>query len=103
VPNADGHVTVDQSYTDLTYFVTPASMASVIAGQMSVSLKALYKQGQLMEVRIAKLEYTYDGKLIVSVSGLASTKPIAIALYVKDNKDGGTDYTTTFTPVDYTK
>ena len=101
VPNSNGHITHYNSYdyVNMTYLVTPAAMAPVIS-KMDVSIKALDAQGQVSTYD-ATVKGSTDGKLTVTVSWLKNHKPSAIALCVKDNTAGGTDYVTTFTPIDW--
>jgi hypothetical protein len=105
VPNANGHITHYSSsdFVNLTYLVTPASMANVIAKEASVSVKGLDAQGQVSNFNELEISTSaaMPGRLEVRVLWLKNTKPKSIALYVKDTKIGGTDYMTTFTPIDW--
>ena len=104
VPNSKGHIThpVGYDYINVNYIVTPASMATVIADRMSVSVKALDSSGNITDYSTS-VTATTDGTLTASINWLKNSQPSSIALYVKDSGDGGTDYTTSFTPIDWVK
>jgi len=100
---------------DDLYMVTPASMARIIAdkfhsGEMTVELLAIDKNGILstLEVGYDRLEGDSEGIITVMTPKLdffqwddSKPKYVTIAMRVKDNVEGGTDYVTTFTPIDY--
>ena len=104
VPNSDGHVSFWNDI--LTYLVTPASMASVIAqqqssGQMTVEYLLLDANGGITTQPVSSLNASSDGRLTIVVPFKSSSTIKSIALHVKDNKEGGSDYVTTFVPIDY--
>ncbi len=107
VPNKNGHVYCsNNSSTTLTYLVTPAAMAPVISNQMEVTLKGLDAEGKVVTCKVSSVKGDKNGTLTVSfnVAEDASIFEAAksIALCVKDSKaSGGTDYVTTFTPIDW--
>lgn len=116
VPNAKGHLTYYYGYDmmNLKYIVTPASMAAVIAdkytnGTMTVEFVGIDEEGSVstFEIGYNKLSAETDGTLITmtpkldTYSYMGTPKYVSIALRVKDNVDGGTDYITTFTPIDW--
>ena len=113
VPNMNGHVSFYSGgwgYLQLSYLVTPSSLAPIITDKyyqngLTVEFLALDSNGNLYTLPTSELNLstTYDGMFNVSTSNLYGSSTItSIALRVKDNTAGGTDYTTTFTPIDYT-
>ena len=88
----------------LTYLVTPASLARIIeqqynSGQMIVEFMMLDAYGGLSTQNVSGLNAYSDGRLMVTRPSLYSVN--SIALHVKDNKDGGSDYVTSFTSFDW--
>lgn len=109
VPNSNGHIThyTGNDYVTLNYLVTPASMATVIAEkantQIVVDVLVLNDKGGYNPYHGENVKADKSGKLSVSVSWLKNNIKTskAIALHVYDNQEGGTDYVTTFTPIDW--
>lgn len=110
VPNSKGHITHYDSYdyVTLNYLVTPASMATVIANnansRIGVDVMVSDGNGSYSLYHGENVTADSNGKLSVTVSWLKNykAKSKAIALHVYDNQEGGTDYVTTFTPIDWT-
>jgi hypothetical protein len=109
VPNSKGHVTYEY-YKQLTYIVTPSTMAKVIVekyfqGQMNLSfLVTTDDDGSYMMLDIPDKKVSYDNNGLITVlmpTSLSSDNAKSIALKVEDAFEGGSDYVTTFTPIDY--
>jgi hypothetical protein len=109
VPKSNGHVTFSGSdYMTLSYMVTPAAMANIIVDkfsrdEMAVEFLVLDSKG---EIYVGKPDYddvsvSSIGVINVKVPRSNSITIKSIALCVKENITGGTDYITSFTPVDY--
>ena len=110
VPNSKGHITYG-NYKQLSYYVTPSNITDVIVskyfqGKMILEFIVLDEYGNLttMEVPNKKVD-SYNGLLNVMMpTALSSSTATSIALRVQDPVDkdkGGTDYVTSFTPIDY--
>jgi hypothetical protein len=117
VPGSNGHLnyTFGFDMMQLRYVVTPASLANVIAdkyhsGEMTVEFLAIDSKGNLatLEVGYERLEGDSEGIITVMTPKLdffqwddSQPKYETIAMRVKDKIPGGTDYVTTFTPIEY--
>jgi hypothetical protein len=109
VPNANGHISHYNNYDDvtLTYLVTPAQMANVIAtnanNKIGVDCVVLDGKGNRATYHADKVSGDNDGKLNVTILWLKTYKEQSklMALHVYDNIEGGTDYITSFTPIDW--
>lgn len=107
IPNSNGHINYYVSYgSNIQYLVTPVSMSSVIhdklsKGEMTVEFKRYTSRDGVQPSLVSSVTVASDGTLIVTAPALNKDRDKAIALSVKDNTPGGTDYTTTFTPIDY--
>ena len=110
VPNANGHISFNPNGGfNLTYIVTPASLARVIydkfiRGEMTVEYLLLDKDGYMTTVpltNIDRITASYDGYLYL-YDYVTSLDTKSMALRVRDNTPGGTDYTTTFSSIDWT-
>lgn len=112
MPNGEGHIVEEKGQSgygslNLNYLVTPAAMAHIIAdmfykNEMTVELKVTDDDGNITTLTTDKIGYS-DGKLNVYIFNQTYGSIKAIALHVKDNKPGGTDIMTEFTPVDVQK
>ncbi len=112
MPNGDGHVVEEKAQAgygslSLNYIVTPSNMARVIADkfyqhEMTIELKVTDDGGNISTRVSDKIGYN-EGMLNVFLLNHEYGKIRAIALHVKDNKPGGTDIMTEFTPVDAQK
>ena len=109
VPNGNGHVKEEKGsgngFLNLNYLVSPASMAQVIAaryyqGYVSLELKAADEEGKISTLSLYDIYVENTGclHLIAATPKYGTTK--AIALHVKEERSGDTDFLTEFTPVD---
>jgi hypothetical protein len=111
VPNAKGHVsyTYGFKFIQLTYMVTPVEMAAIIADkytrkELDVQFLELDEKNNIYFKDLYEtpknITATKDGMLTVFAPIDAAENIKSIALRVKDKAYGGTDYTTSFTPID---
>ena len=72
-------------------------------GEMTVEFKRFTSTDGVQSSPVSYQSVTVagDGTLNVAAPSLNKDRDKALALSVKDNTSGGTDYTTTFTPIDY--
>lgn len=111
VPNANGHITHynNYDYVQLDYLVTPAWMARVIAqdtdGRIGVDIVVLDGQGNATRYKADKISFdsSGSGKMSLYLPWLKQHKETSktLGLYVYDNSPGGTNYQTTFTPIEW--
>ena len=109
MPNAQGHVNETKGdgsygYLYLNYMVSPANMASVIqekcySNEITLELKVVDEEGNISSIPVDETTASENG--LLHVSGMTSYGTFKnVALYVKENKVGGTDFMTEFTPID---
>ena len=118
VPNSLGYVNM-RDYDDfltLKYIVSPAYMANVIQQrysnyQMTVEPLLLSNDGNISTLNLQwnGVYADSDGNLTIMcnkplygiISGMQTSKLLgsSIALHIKDNDEGGSDYMTSFTPI----
>ena len=113
MPNADGHLTEQKDHDNsgslnLKYLVTPTSMARVISdkfynNEVTIELKVTDEEGNIATRKPDKISANDNGILYVYIDNQTYGSIKAIALHVMDNKLGGTDIMTEFTPVDTEK
>ncbi len=105
---ADGQVTVDeQGNADITYIVTPSTMASVIAAkyasnEMAVELVAREVMTRANSAQFNINSVTANGEeltISTTASGLDTVEGIAIALRITENNKEGSNYMTPFNTV----
>ncbi|MBO4476057.1 MAG: hypothetical protein J5737_05010 [Bacteroidales bacterium] len=116
IPNANGHITHSKSadYVDLRYLVTPPSMAGFIANNLQkrigAEIRVLSTNPALGVSYVTYSDYKYysvaskeSGVLTVRMTGLKSNYQYnkAVSLHIFDSAEGGTDYSTPFTPIDW--
>jgi hypothetical protein len=96
VPNKNGLIYTQ--YGMASYIVTPASMATIIQdkvykGEMTAELLVLDGNGNITTTNVYPSAST-DGVLQVDFGSV--NLGYYVALHIKDNTDGGTDYVTAF-------
>lgn len=106
LPNEKGRI--DTGYDNTVYYphylVTPASMAQIIVKKfysrdISLELKATDENGNIFTLDIIGDTYAQNGVLNLHGSNKISNRKVkTIALHIKENKPGGTDIMTEFTP-----
>ena len=110
IPNANGHITHGSSASsvNLEYIVTPSSMAKFIAKNYKdrIGLDVLVLQSGGNYGKYASKNVSLSGAngiLTVTISKLKNDKSTskALAIHVYDQVPGGTDYTSTFVPIDW--
>lgn len=109
MPDGTGHVTETKTEwggdLHLKYSVTPAAMASVLyhkyySGELSLELKTTDEQGNIGTLTVRELTYTNEGTIYISAQTPEFGAVKTVALHVKENRVGGTDFITEFTVVD---
>ena len=101
LPNDEGG-RIKTGSTTLTYLVSPASMAPVIAGKFGKEVYAelIYTDNaeKLGYLKISQANGSNDGKVEISAKALDYSKAKTVALHLQETK-GGMDIMTEFTPV----
>lgn len=102
VPDADGRIREKSS--TLTYIVSPASMAPLISSMFNkdeVKLEFLCTDGssEYIPVSVSEVTGKANGQLKIHSDNIDYSWTKTIALHVKENKTGGSDIVTEFTPV----
>lgn len=101
LPNDEGG-RIKTGSTSLTYLVSPAGMAPVIAGKFGKEVYAelIYTDNaeKLGYLKISQANGSNDGKVEISAKALDYSKAKTVALHLQETK-GGMDIMTEFTPV----
>lgn len=105
LPNEKGRIDLNANgFIRPNYLVSPASMAKIIQNkfynnEISLELKATDEKGNISTLSVYEPYVISNGILELFSSNLTQSKVKAVALHVKENKPGGTDIMTEFTPV----
>ncbi|MBO4476056.1 MAG: Ig-like domain-containing protein [Bacteroidales bacterium] len=102
IPEADGHIKEGDAPT---YLVSPASMANVISTmyykqELTLELLTTDAQGQISKHKVTDTPTFSDGRIqTYTDDNLSGGQVKTIALHILEDKAGGTDIITEFTPV----
>ena len=103
LPNEKGRIDVnDYGYIRPNYLVSPASMAKIIQTkfykkEIALELKATDEKGNISTFPVYEPYIVSEGVFEIFSQTKSSVK--AVALHIKENKPGGTDIMTEFTPI----
>lgn len=104
LPNEKGRIDLESNgYIYPNYLVTPASMAKIIQNkfyknEISIELKATDEKGNISTLQVYEPCVISNG-ILQLFSRLTQNEIKTVSLHVKENKPGGTDIMTEFTPV----
>lgn len=98
LPNSEGRID-EATPLQLSYLVSPASMAQVIASDPNITMELVATDGAGAISRIDVAGATAGSNGVLSLSARTGESAKAVALHVKDERNVATDIMTEFTPV----